>query len=87
MNAFGPMFERYVQRAMEYIGEEFLAESEIMKRAGVSKAVDFAILGQEANILLDAKGVEMSHGGMTSHRPEVITGQAKASVLRGCSKA
>ena len=29
------------------------------------------------------KVVEMAHGGMTSHRSEVITGQLKASILKG----
>jgi hypothetical protein len=83
MDAFGPIFERYVQRGMEYLGEPFLTESAIMNHGRGSKTVDFAILGDQANILLDAKGVEMAHGGMTSHRPEVITGQAKSSVLKG----
>lgn len=83
MDIFGPMFERYVERGITYLGVDFLAESTIIERSCSSKAVDFAILGEEANILIDAKGVEMTHGGMTSHRPEVVTGQAKSSVLKG----
>ena len=83
MDTFGPIFERYVQRGMEYLGEPFLTELAIVERAGASLTVDFAILGDQANILIDAKGVEMTHGGMTSHRPEVITGQSKSSILKG----
>lgn len=83
MEAFGPIYERYVQRGMECLGEPFVTESEIRRRVGASKAVDFAVLGERENVLIDAKGVEMTHRGMTSHRPEVITGQAKASVLKG----
>ena len=82
MSIFGLMFERYVERGMKHLGEDFLTESVIMRRAGGAKTVDYAVLGGHANILIDAKGVEMTHGGMTSHRPEVITGQAKSSVLK-----
>ena len=63
MDAFGSIFESYVERGVAYLGEPYLTESAIRKIVGNSKTVDFAILGENANMLFDAKGVEMMHGG------------------------
>ena len=87
MNAFGPLFERYVCRSLEYSGVPFRDEADIRSACSGGKVVDFVVPGDEANILIDAKGVEMAHTGMTSHRPEVISGQVKSSILKGIQQA
>ena len=87
MVSFGPSFERYVRKGLEYLGTSFLTEDEIQGRTGAGKIIDFLLAGDGTNILIDAKGVEMNHGGMTSHRPEVVTGQAKSSIIKGITQA
>ncbi len=87
MNAFGPMFENYVRKCLEFVGKPFFSEADIRLRSSGAKTVDFFIEEQDANILIDAKGVEMGHEGMTSHRPEIVTGQAKSSIIKGIQQA
>jgi len=87
MSLFGPMFEKYVAKGLRYLGCAFQGEQDIQSRIGQQKAVDFLVHEEDYNVLIDAKGVEMGHGGMTSRRPEVISGEAKASVIKGIAQA
>ncbi|MBI2471615.1 MAG: hypothetical protein HYV59_10300 [Planctomycetes bacterium] len=84
MEKFGEIFERYVERAIAYTGIPFLSEKELAcQLPGKGKLVDFLIQSDEANIFIDAKGVEIAYLGMVGHRPDVIRDKTKSSVIKG----
>lgn len=87
MDKFGPVFETYVEKAIEYTKYQFLDEKEIVKAINYKgKLVDFIIVDNGVNVLIDAKGVEMNYLGMVSHRPEVIRDKTKTSVIKGITQ-
>lgn len=45
--------------------------------------MDFLIIDNNVNVLIDAKGVEMNYLGMVSHIPEVIRHKTKSSISKG----
>ena len=49
--------------------------------------VDSLIQELDGNVFVDAKGVEVGHFGMTSHRSEVVADKTKTSVIKGISQA
>jgi hypothetical protein len=84
MGKFGGIFERYVEKALSYSGVSFLNEDKLrLHLSDTSKLVDFLIVDQDANIFIDAKGVEMGYLGMVSHRPDVIRDKTKSSIIKG----
>lgn len=86
MDSFGDVFESYVRKSLEWSSLPFLDETDllpIVREAGGSQVVDFLVESEGANILLDAKGVEIGHLGMTSPRPNIVADRAKDSVVRG----
>lgn len=87
MEKFGPLFEDYVRNSLNYLGMPFRDESELKSDCGSGKVVDFLLESGPANVLIDAKGVEMAHTAMTTHRSEIVSGQAKSSVLKGIEQA
>ena len=83
MNKFGPIFEKYIARGVDYMGLPYKSEHSLQKTLGEGKVVDFLIVDDNCNILIDAKGVEMNQLGMVGHRPEVILDKTKTSVVKG----
>ena len=83
MNKFGPIFEKYIARGVDYMGLPYIREHSLQKTLGEGKVVDFLIVDDNCNILIDAKGVEMNQLGMVGHRPEVILDKTKTSVVKG----
>ena len=84
MAKFGPLFEKYVEKGLDHAGTPFVNESTIKSAVGMpSKVVDFFVHADDFNVLIDAKGVEIGHMGMVSHRPDIVTDKAKSSVVRG----
>ena len=83
MNKFGPIFEKYIARGVDYMGLPYKSEHSLQKTLGEGKVVDFLIVDDNCNILIDAKGVEMNQLGMVDHKPEVVFGKTKTSVVKG----
>jgi hypothetical protein len=87
MNAFGPMFERYVRTAIESTAIAFRDEESIRRMVGRdSQVVDFLIVESDVNVFIDAKGVEVGLEGMTSYRPGDVTNAMKSSVVKGITQ-
>jgi hypothetical protein len=87
MAVFGRMFEGYVRRGVELLEREFLDETALRRRLGATKVVDFLIQEPGYRTLIDAKGVEVGHRGMVSHRGDVIAGATKSSVIKAILQA
>lgn len=80
---FGPMFERYVGRCltdaeMQYIDEKGLEA----KLPGSGKCVDFLLMEDDCQVLIDAKGIEMSARGRVSQRAELVLQAIKSSAVK-----
>lgn len=88
MSSFGSVFENALERILieseiAYFDENYL----IKKLPKDNKVVDFIIAHPEANIFIDAKGVEIHQKGMVTLRPEDISGKIKSSVLKAIEQA
>jgi len=84
MSRFGPLFERYVEDSIAYLGKPYATEAQLSAALpGPGKVVDFILLDGEVNIFVDAKGVEMSYLGKVSHRPDIISDKLKESAIKG----
>ena len=65
------------------MGLPYKHEHSLQKTLDGGKAVDFIVVDDNCNILIDAKGVEMNQLGMVDHRPKVILNRIKTSVMKG----
>ncbi len=83
MDKFGKIFEEYIARGVDYMGLPHIREHALQKTLGEGKVVDFLIVDDNCNILIDAKGVEMNQRGMMGHRPELILDKTETSVVKG----
>jgi hypothetical protein len=87
MQTFGPMFERYVHRLLDYAGTPYWNEAQLMAACPGKKVVDALITAGEDNILLDAKGIEFPEIGMITHLPDIVRDRAKPSILKAIDQA
>ncbi len=83
VSKFGTNFEEYIARGVDYMNLPYKREHTLQQILGGGKVVDFLIVDDNCNILIDAKGVEMNQLGMVGHRPEVILDKTKTSVMKG----
>ncbi len=84
MNKFGKIFEKYVEKGLTYSGVRFLSENDIVMNLGADgKIVDFLVITNDANVFIDAKGVEMGYLGQVSDKPEVVYHRTQSSVFKG----
>lgn len=84
MRRFGPLFEDYVGVGVRGTGLPWVGEAAMRQALPCgSKVVDFLVVDGDANVLIDAKGVEMPVRGRMSHRQTVMKGRIKSSILRG----
>jgi hypothetical protein len=80
---FGKRFENYVGKIIEMTGVAFRRESELKRELGDgSKLVDFLIHSGDANIFIDAKGVDLAARAKVTHLSEVLKGAIKSSLLK-----
>lgn len=88
MNKFGEMFERYVEKSLEYSEIQFLTEADMKESIGeTGNQIDFVIKDAGCNIFVDAKAVEMSDRGKTTHSTEILRHQTKNSILKAIKQA
>lgn len=83
MLKFGePIFERYVEKCIRQSGLQYVSANEIQKNLKDNeRSADFIISESNANIYIDAKGVEMANRGRSSHLAKVVRESVKKSVL------
>lgn len=88
MDNFGGVFEDAINRLLDESEISYIAENELKKiLPKENKVVDFLIKHKDANIFIDAKGVEIHQKGMVTLRPGDISGKIKSSVLKTIEQA
>lgn len=87
MQTFGPLFERYVHRLLNYAGTPYWNEEQLIAACPGKKVVDALIPAGDDNILLDAKGIEFPEIGMITHLPDIVRDRAKPSILKAVEQA
>jgi len=80
---FGPVFEAYVGSCLGDAGITYRDENWLQAQLpGVGKCVDFLITDEEAAVLIDAKGIEMSPRGRVSQRADLVVKAIKDSAIK-----
>ena len=85
VNAFGNVFEAYVERLVKHLGLPFVTEEQIKLALGSKhkKLVDFIITECGSKIFVDAKGVEMTYLGQLSDNLYDIQRATDSSIIKG----
>lgn len=82
-DAFGKRFEGYVGSLIRSASLQYVEERELIRLLpDQSGCVDFLVAEGNANIFIDAKGVEMAQRGKIAHLREVIYGATKTSLVK-----
>lgn len=87
---FGHVFERHIKDCMDDAGVSYVPEKVLQRHlptCAEPKCVDFAILGGDANIFIDAKGVEVAERKRAAHTPIGVVSSVETSVLKGIRQA
>ncbi|HEY3569928.1 MAG TPA: hypothetical protein VGP73_18485 [Thermoanaerobaculia bacterium] len=80
-NKFGHVFERYLERGLSYASIEYMTESELAAQLpSGSKLVDFAILSEDATVLIDAKAIQFNDPGMLARTSETLAIKASTAL-------
>jgi len=80
-NKFGPIFEHYLERGLSYAGLGYMTESElVVTLPHGSKVVDYAILSEEAAVLIDAKAIQLTDPGMLARTSATLTARASTAL-------
>lgn len=88
MDSFGSLFENVIKDIINESGTKYINESSIKKHLPQeNKVVDFLLPHEEANIFIDAKGVEIHERGMVTLEHSEISGRIKNSVLKTIEQA
>ncbi|HBQ6065600.1 TPA: hypothetical protein L7654_005171, partial [Klebsiella pneumoniae subsp. pneumoniae] len=88
MDSFGNVFENALELILKESEIDFHNEKYLKERLPKdNKVVDYFIPHTEANIFIDAKGVEIHQKGMVTLRPEDIAGKIKKSVLKAIEQS
>ena len=88
MAHFGPLFEKYVEKAIAEMGLPYISETDIKKKLGEeSSAIDFLIADDDSNIFVDAKAAEMSYQGKSTHLSTELARSLETSALKAIRQA
>ena len=90
MGRFGNVFEKYVEKSLRASSCQFLTEQTLISQIGGgegSKAVDFMMVDQGNNILIETKGVAMPWKGMVAWQPGTVVSASKSSLVKGIEQA
>lgn len=83
MDKFGRVFENAVTQLLNESEIRYFTENDLKDYLPQeNKVVDFLIPHPEANIFIDAKGVEINQKGMVTLRPGDIASSIRSSVLK-----
>jgi hypothetical protein len=86
MDRFGPLFEAYVRRGLEYMRQPFLDEKRLIRDYGSGKVTDFALITPDSIVLIDAKGVDIGHTGMTTPLSNILGDRTRSSVVKALAQ-
>lgn len=85
---FGIAFEDYVETTLSALDRTILTEGDLQQAAGKpTKAVDFVLPYENATVLIEAKGVELTPFARVSTDASVIANSLKGSVIKGINQA
>lgn len=94
MRAFGPAFEAYVGLVLGEMRCRVIPEQELRtllrgqeRRGQESKCVDFAVVLDDALVLVDAKGIEGHYDELYHNLPPVLTEKLKTTALHAADQA
>jgi hypothetical protein len=87
MQRFGGVFERYVERLLDYAGVRYVNENVLKAALGPGRLVDFLMTEGDANIFVDAKAVEMAYLGKVAHRIDLLRDKSDTSILSAIGQA
>lgn len=80
-NTFGPIFERYLERGLSHASLEYMTERELAaKLPPRTKLVDFAILSEDAAVLIDAKAIQLNDFGMLARTSGDLAAKASTAL-------
>jgi hypothetical protein len=79
---FGSAFEAYVKEQILQSALGFACEDDLIRYLPAGKVVDFLIADGDANVFIDAKGVEMAQRGRTAHRRDVVHQATRTSLVK-----
>src|SRR5690606_18047952 len=83
MNEFGPAFENYLAEVLDDLNAQVIRENELSQRlVGAGQVVDFAVVSEEALVLIDAKGIEGHYDELYHNLPEELAARLRTSLLR-----
>ena len=90
MSRFGRIFESLVERSLRSVVNDIFTETDLVRYFGQEESqrlVDFLIVQDGCNILVEAKGVVMNVKGIIADKPGTVRQQSKSSVLKGLDQA
>ncbi len=88
MRSFGPAFETYVGRVLHELNYQIVPEHELQKvLTGRGKCVDFAVVSDEALLLVDSKGIEGHYDERYHDLSEVLTKKLRTTALHAADQA
>jgi hypothetical protein len=87
MDDFGSVFEAYVRRGLEFMGQPFMDEAQLRTKYGPGKVTDFALMSGDGIVVVDAKGVDVGHQGMTAAFSSVLADRTRSSAIKALAQA
>lgn len=88
MRAFGPAFEAYVGLVLREMGYRVIPEQELKGLLlGKGKCVDYAVVLNDALVLVDSKGIEGHYDELYHNLPPVLTDKLKTTALHAVDQA
>jgi hypothetical protein len=88
MREFGPAFEGYIGAVLEELPYEVIPESELKELLmGEGKCVDFALVSEDALLLIDSKGIEGHYDERYHNLSGVLTERLRTTALHAASQA
>ena len=88
MNDFGPAFENYLAEVLGDLNAQVIREEQLRQRlVSPGQVVDFAVVANEAVVLIDAKGIEGHYDELYHNLPEALAARLRTSLLRAVDQA
>jgi hypothetical protein len=88
MRSFGPAFETYISRILDELHYQVIPEHELKTAlTGSGKCVDFAVVSDEALLLVDSKGIEGHYDERYHDLSEVLTQKLRTTALHAADQA
>jgi hypothetical protein len=80
-NRFGPIFERYLEKGLDYASIEYMTETQLAgELPDSSKLVDFAVLSEDAAVLIEAKAIQFTDLGMLARASATLASRASTAL-------